>query len=183
MPRAFSLNTARAAGEHLGWVAPALGVERAPDRHHRGQVLGGEQLGHEFHLFDSDPMFAGNAASHRDAFIEDLVAGQQDPFDLVLVAFVKEQDRMDVAVAGMEDIGDPQVVPQTNLSDESQNMGQFGAGTTPSCVQYVGLRRPIAPKADLRLFHMATYSGSLRVRQVIDRPTEPPWAWTISLMA
>ena len=30
---------------------------------------------------------------------------------------------------------------------------------------------------------MATYSGSLRVRQVIDLPTEPPCAWTISLMA
>ena len=41
----------------------------------------------------------------------------------------------------------------------------------------------MAPKADLRLFQIATYSGSLRVRQVIDFPTEPPWAWTISVMA
>ena len=41
----------------------------------------------------------------------------------------------------------------------------------------------MAPKADLRLFQMATYSGSLRVRQVIDFSTEPPWAWTISVIA
>ena len=41
----------------------------------------------------------------------------------------------------------------------------------------------MAPNADLRLFQMATYSGSLRVRQVIDFPTEPPCACTISLIA
>jgi len=41
----------------------------------------------------------------------------------------------------------------------------------------------MAPKADLRLFQMATYSGSLRVRQVIDFSMEPPLAWTISEIA
>ena len=46
--------------------------------------------------------------------------------------------------------------------------GSLVRGTTPSWVQNVGLSRPMAPKADLRLFQIATYSGSLRVRQVID---------------
>ena len=49
--------------------------------------------------------------------------------------------------------------------------GSLVRGTTPSWVQKVGLSRPMAPKADLRLFQIATYSGSLRVRQVIDFAT------------
>ncbi len=52
--------------------------------------------------------------------------------------------------------------------------GSLVRGTTPSCVQNVGLRRPIAPKADFRAFQMAVYSGSLRVRQAIDRLIVPP---------
>ena len=61
--------------------------------------------------------------------------------------------------------------------------GSLVRGTTPSCVQNVGLSRPIAPKADLRLFQMATYSGSLRVRQAIDRDTVPPCVRTMSSIA
>ena len=61
--------------------------------------------------------------------------------------------------------------------------GSLVRGTTPSWVQNVGLSRPMAPKADLRLFQIATYSGSLRVRQVIDFWTVPPCAWTISAIA
>jgi hypothetical protein len=34
----------------------------------------------------------------------------------------------DVSVTGMEDVGDPEVVPLTDLSDESEDMGQLGAG-------------------------------------------------------
>ena len=41
----------------------------------------------------------------------------------------------------------------------------------------------MAPKADFRLFQIATYSGSLRVRQVIDRATEPLCVRTISAIA
>ena len=52
--------------------------------------------------------------------------------------------------------------------------GSLVRGTTPSWVQKVGLSRPMAPKADFRLFQIATYSGSLRVRQVIALATEPP---------
>ena len=61
--------------------------------------------------------------------------------------------------------------------------GSLVRGTTPSWVQKVGLSRPMAPKADFRLFQIATYSGSLRVRQVIALATEPPLARTIAAIA
>ena len=98
----------------------------------------------------------------------------QDPLDLVGVALVEEEDRVDVAVAGVEDVGDPDVVAARRRPVMNRRMwGSLVRGTTPSWVQKVGLSRPMAPKADLRLFQIATYSGSLRVRQVIDFWTVP----------
>ena len=47
----------------------------------------------------------------RDALVQDLVARQEDALDLLGVALVEEEDRVDVAVAGVEDVGDPEVVP------------------------------------------------------------------------
>ena len=61
--------------------------------------------------------------------------------------------------------------------------GSLVRGTTPSWVQKVGLSRPMAPKADLRLFQIATYSGSFFVRQAIALRTSPPLARTISAIA
>ena len=51
-------------------------------------------------------MLAGDAAAAGDALVEDLVAGRQHALHLVGVALVEEQDRVDVAVAGVEDVGD-----------------------------------------------------------------------------
>ena len=45
-----------------------------------------------------------------DALLQDLVAGRQHALHLVGVALVEQQDRVDVAVAGVEDVGDPHVV-------------------------------------------------------------------------
>ena len=45
-----------------------------------------------------------------DALVEDLVAGRQHALHLVGVALVEQQDRVDVAVAGVEDVDDADVV-------------------------------------------------------------------------
>ncbi len=42
--------------------------------------------------------------------LEDSWPAAEHPLDLVGVALVEEQDRVDVAVAGVEDVGDAQIV-------------------------------------------------------------------------
>ena len=88
----------------------APGSKTARSARHRQQVLGREQQRHELDLLDADAVLAGDAAAERDARVEDLVAGGEHALDLVGVALVEEQDRMDVAVAGVEDVGDAELV-------------------------------------------------------------------------
>ena len=73
---------------------------------------------------------------HADALFQDLVAGRQHALHLVGVALVEQQDRMNVAVAGMEDVGDAQI--DTSRRCAGSRAGCAAAcvrGTTPSCVQ------------------------------------------------
>src|SRR5262249_17956985 len=110
VPGAAALDAGGAAGQHLRGAAPALRVEGVPQRDHRGQVLGAEQLGHERHLLDADAVLACDAPPHRDALVEDLVARPQDALHLVGVALVEQQDGMDVPVPRVEDVGDADLV-------------------------------------------------------------------------
>ncbi len=41
---------------------------------------------------------------------QNLVAGSDHPLDLLGIAFVEQQNRVDVAVAGVKDVDDPQAV-------------------------------------------------------------------------
>jgi hypothetical protein len=68
-------------------------------------------------------------------FVENLVAGRQHALDLIGVALVEEQDRMDVAVAGVKDVGDADAYFAADRDDPPQNVRQLVRGTTPSCVQ------------------------------------------------
>ena len=53
-------------------------------------------------------------------------AGEDAPH-LVGVALVVEQDRVDVAVAGVEDVGDAQAVALADGGDGAQDVGHLGA--------------------------------------------------------
>ena len=72
-------------------------------------------------------MFAGHAAAEFDAFAEDLVARFEDSFDLFGVAFVEQQDRVDVAVSRVKDVDDAETVSLPARDDELQNLRQLGA--------------------------------------------------------
>src|SRR4051812_14061760 len=128
MPRTGLFQTMTAGGKDLRRAAPALRVEGVPDRDHGGEVLGGEELRHERDLLDADSVFARDAAADADALLEDLVAGVQNALDLVRVALVEEEDGVDVPVAGVEDIGDPDVVTARDSLDEPQDVGQERPG-------------------------------------------------------
>ena len=98
------------------------------------QVVRREQLRHEVDLLDADAVFAGHAAAQADALVQDLVTRLQHPPHLIRVALVEEQDRVDVAVAGVEDVA----IRDRIFADPGMKRmisGSFVRGTTPSCVQ------------------------------------------------
>src|SRR5690348_3393337 len=73
-------------------------------------------------------MFSGYTAAARQAFFEDLFAGGEHAFNLIGITLVKQQDRMDVSVAGMKYVHRADPVLRANVIDSPQNMRQFGAG-------------------------------------------------------
>ena len=61
MPWAFSFDAPRSPGQHLVGAAASVRVERVSQGDHGSQVFRGEELGHEFHLLDADPVFPRDA--------------------------------------------------------------------------------------------------------------------------
>src|SRR5436189_5946758 len=72
-------------------------------------------------------MLAGDAAAASDTLFQDLSAGGQDALDLGRVAFVEQQNRMNVPVARMEDIHDLNVVFLADFHDAAEDVRQLRA--------------------------------------------------------
>ena len=109
-----------------------------------------------------------------DAFPEDLSPGRHHPFGLVVIAFVIEKDGMDIAVAGVEDVADAEVVGFADGGDAFHDLRQAVGRhhTPPSWQQKLGASRPSAPNARLRHFHSASRSLASRAT----RTSVAPWA-------
>src|SRR5262249_37155376 len=112
--------------QHLVRAATALLVERRPQPQHPVEVLRREQLRPEVQLLHAHAVLARDAAARADALVENLVAGRQHALHLVLVALVEEQDRVDVAVAGMEDVANPDIILLADALNLAEDVGQLG---------------------------------------------------------
>ena len=102
-------------------------VERLPQVVHRLQIIRREHLLHEMDLLDADAVFARHAAAAGQTRFEDFIARVQHAFDLLGMAFIEEQDRMDVAVARVEDVDDLDIVLRADLGDLPLNERQLRA--------------------------------------------------------
>mgnify|MGYP003704701163 CR=1 FL=1 len=78
----------------------------------------------EIDLLDADTVFAGHTAAEVEAALENVVTGRDGAADLVGVAFVKQHERVDVAVAGMKDVRDAQAVFAARGADETHDVRQ-----------------------------------------------------------
>src|SRR5262249_58193401 len=110
---------------HRRRAAEVGGVERRTQPQHHRQVLRREQLRHEVDLLDADAVLPGDAAAAADALLQDFVARRQHPLYLFAVALVEQQDRMDVAVAGLEALAAAQVVLLPDAVDLAQDVWQL----------------------------------------------------------
>src|SRR5208337_5303258 len=117
-PGALAFDAVAAAGKQLGRAASTLGVQRVANRDHGGQVFRREELGHEGHFLHADAVLSRHAAAEPDAFLENLVAGVEHSLDLLSVALVEEQDGMNIAIAGVKDVGNSNIVSSRDTLDE-----------------------------------------------------------------
>ena len=82
--------------QHLAWAATTIGIERESQVVHHVQIVGAEELFHEIDLLNADSVLAGDAAAEFDALRQNLIAGLQHALNLIFVAFVEQQNRVDV---------------------------------------------------------------------------------------
>src|SRR5262245_50331395 len=113
--------------EHLVRIGPLLGIEDRAQSCHREQIVRSEEQRHLGDLLDPDPVLAGDAAAKRHARLQDLPASGEHPGHLVGSTLVEQDDGMDVAVAGVEDVADAEPVPLRRRGDGAQDVGDARA--------------------------------------------------------
>ena len=97
-------------GNTLPGLSRPGGIEGAFDAHLLREIDLVEHLAHQIALFDADAMLAGQHAADRDAKPQNVGAERFGALDVAVVRRVVENERMQIAVAGVKHIGDAQSV-------------------------------------------------------------------------
>ena len=115
----------------------------------------------KLNFLHADAVLAGHAAAASDALVENFAAGRQHAVHLLRIAFVEQQNRMDVAVAGVEHVDDPDVVLFADLGDACERCAAAwcAARRRPACNSW-GSSGPTAPNACLRHFQSFNRSSA-----------------------
>ena len=113
--------------EDFSGIAEIERVEGAADALHGGQVGFGEHFGHGVFFVLADAVFAGDGATGGDAEVEDL--GGQGLGGVLLAgdACVVEDEGMEVAIAGVEDVGDADACFGAEAGNFAHDLGEGGA--------------------------------------------------------
>ena len=92
-----------------------------------------ELVAHQVALLDADAVLAGEAAADLDAELQDLGAGFLGLLQLARLVDVEEDQRVQVAVAGMEDVGDARGRSPLQISSMRRSTsGSWPVGMVPS---------------------------------------------------
>ena len=121
------LGAAMEHGEHLAGIEQALGVEGAFQALLLGEIGLVEHLAHEVALFDAHAMLARQHAAHGDAEPQDIGAEGLGRLQLARLVGVIEDQRMKVAVAGVEHVGDAEPAGPRHLLHLRQHLRQAPA--------------------------------------------------------
>ena len=101
------------------------GIEDAAHAHLLLEIGRVELERHEIALLDADPVLAGEAAADLDAELEDFLAHEFGLFHLARLVGVEHHQRMQIAVARMEHVGDAEPLRFGDLVDALQHIGQL----------------------------------------------------------
>ena len=113
-PRLTCIFPYSAQRSSVGITLPGLsrpfGVEGALDAQHLLAFGGRELHAHGVEFFHADAVLAGDGAAHGDAGFQDVGAKQLAAVQLVGIVGIEQDQRMQVAVAGVEHVGAAQAV-------------------------------------------------------------------------
>lgn len=107
-------------------VATEIRIEDRAQRAHRIEVILGKLLGHEINFLDADAVLARHASTQLHTLVEDRFACGHGAPDLIRVAFVVEDERMNIPVAGVKNIRDPKIELGAGGGDEPHDDRQLG---------------------------------------------------------
>ena len=124
---AAQFGAAAELGEDLAGIEQMVGIEGALHAHLLVQVDLGELHAHQVALLDSDAMLAGQHAADAHAEPQDIGAEFLGAMQLVGIVGVEQDQRMEIAVTGMEDVDDPQTMLLRHLAHLGQHLDQAAA--------------------------------------------------------
>src|SRR4030088_1408983 len=107
---AAQLGAAVQGRKYLAGIEQALRVERAFQPLLLVEIDLPEHLRHQVSFLDADAMFTGQHAAELDADPQDIGAEVLRPLDLAGLVSIVQDQRMQIAVAGMKHVGDAQIV-------------------------------------------------------------------------
>ena len=96
--------TAVQRGNHFARVQRAGRIERRLHAEHQRAFGLAELHAHRVELLDTDAVFAGDGAAERDAELENVGAEGLGAVQLIGIVGVEQDQRMEIAVTGMEDV-------------------------------------------------------------------------------
>src|SRR6266498_1562742 len=137
-PRPGTLAAQPRGGQYLARVADPVRVERRPDRRHHGEIGLGEHLRHRAGLVAADTVLAGDRPALLDAHLDDRGGQVLGPLGLPGNRCVVQDERMEVAVAGMEHVRDAEAGFLGHLPDPGQRGAQLRAGDDAVLHEIVG---------------------------------------------
>jgi len=116
----------------LAGVQETVRVEGAFEALLLGEVHLVEHRPHQVAFFDADPMFASEYAADLHAESQDIGAKFLCPLDFTGLVRIVQNQRMQIAVAGMKHIGDAEPVLRRQFADPGQHLGEPAARIVPS---------------------------------------------------
>ncbi|EJT82712.1 hypothetical protein PPS11_44338 [Pseudomonas putida S11] len=114
-------------GMFFAGVEQTLRVEGSLDRMEQGDFVAVELCAHLVDLLAPHAVFAGDAAAYGHAQLEDFAADGFGTFQLAWQVGIEQDQRVHVAVAGMEHVGHAQAVFGGQVADALEHPWQFAA--------------------------------------------------------
>ena len=130
----------------LARVRAAAGVEDRAHAPHGVEVVGREEQWHEVLLLGADSVLAADHAAGAHAELQNLGARREHAAQLVCVAAVERDVRVQIAVAGVEDVRERDAVAVADRADRLDHLGKLRARNDG--VVDVEIRREAAHRAE-----------------------------------
>src|SRR5207248_4518762 len=111
-------------GEDLSGIHEALRIEYAADAIHHLEVVIREDIADVLALFQADAVFAGYRSASIGAKPQDLVADPEHGFVLTRFERIEEDERVKVAVAGVEHVADLEAGALADCIDLRERLGR-----------------------------------------------------------